>query len=69
MYRFGASIFSKGKAELSAQQRGSDAQCYKPGEGMKQASSGKGLLPGTPDGRVLGGFMWLHLGLTHIVLP
>lgn len=36
---------------------------------MKQASSGTGLWPGTPDGRVLGGLMWLKLGVTHIALP
>lgn len=69
MYRPGASIFSKGKAGLSAQQRGSGAQCFEPGEGMKQASSRTGLWPGTPDGGVLGGFVWLKLGLTHIALP
>lgn len=36
---------------------------------MKQASSRTGLWPGTPDGGVLGGFVWLKLGLTHIALP
>lgn len=50
-------------------QRESGAQCFEPGEGMKQTSSRTGLWPGTPDGGVLGGFEWLKLGLTHIALP